>query len=65
MAVESLSPIKLTQAIEQLIRTPAFDTMNHHLSPAQKASLLASPPTWPTCPVFSPYRTTHGYYSQE
>jgi hypothetical protein len=64
MAVQLLTQPQLDLAVQQLLRNKDFRAANPHLSATEHQALLASPPTWPASPVFSPYAATHGQYSQ-
>jgi len=64
MAVHLLDPVRLGDAVRQIITSKDFRAKNQHLSSTEYRALLSSPPVWPTSPVFSPYAATHGEYSQ-
>lgn len=64
MSVDSLGPQDIEDAIHRLAAHKNFERANPHLTLAHRMGILASPPVWPRCPVFSPYAATHHGYTQ-
>lgn len=62
--VNSLIILDCLSALRQAFSSINFRRHNPHLSPAEVAGLFATPIVWPVKPVFSPYASTHDFYTQ-
>ena len=62
--VNDLTILECNSALRQAFTSPNFRRNNPHLLAAEFAGLLSTPIVWPLKPVFSPYASTHDFYTQ-
>jgi len=62
--VNDLTILECNSALRQAFSSNNFRRNNPHLTAAAFAGLFSTPIVWPLKPVFSPYASTHDFYTQ-